>query len=618
MSIEFTDFVPGEQYLWNAHVVELNAVLSPNLASVRIVATGAVKSIPLGEIKPLKPANKTADENANVPQEAWNKATQIYRKLKPSVEKGSLSRENAQRIANSLNISERQVRRYFSRLSTHGTIHSLTPLKPGPNIHHASGYISQQQENAIREILEKFFLIRNPKSIADLMDDLRALCKKLGCPAPSESTVRRRVSKLNPKERTQRRHGTKVANQKYGARPKSLDADNPLDLLQIDHTLVDLDLISQDRFRFYLGRPWLSVAIDIATRCILGFYLTFDAPSATSTGVCLSHAVLPKPQWLESIGLSGIEWPMYGRPRCIHTDNGKDFWSLALQRGCAELGINSVHRPIGKPHWGGHVERVIGTLMKRVHSIPGTTFSNIKQRSDYKSEKRAILTLAEFREWLICEIVRYHSSPHKGLDGMTPNQAWIRARTDGDGIYSPPAIVSSPRNFLLRFLPSVPRKVRRQGVEFCGNRYWNDAIADLIGSTEKHDLHYDPRDISRTYMRASDGRWVVLTSIKRLDPISHYEYQIYRRCCREEQIDPNAQDIRATIARRQEELLSESYKKTRHARRSMAKEKARLGLARESHNALSNSMTPAPASRQEGENHGNENFDPPTRENWSE
>jgi putative transposase len=35
------------------------------------------------------------------------------------------------------------------------------------------------------------------------------------------------------------------------------------------------------------------------------------------------------------------------------------------------------YRPPGQPHFGGIVERLIGTMMRMVHDeVPGTTFSN--------------------------------------------------------------------------------------------------------------------------------------------------------------------------------------------------------------------------------------------------
>jgi putative transposase len=42
---------------------------------------------------------------------------------------------------------------------------------------------------------------------------------------------------------------------------------------------------------------------------------------------------------------------------------------------------------------GGHIERYLGTLMRRIHGVPGTTMSNVKARAQYDSEKHAALSL---------------------------------------------------------------------------------------------------------------------------------------------------------------------------------------------------------------------------------
>ena len=42
----------------------------------------------------------------------------------------------------------------------------------------------------------------------------------------------------------------------------------------------------------------------------------------------------------------------------------------------------------GQPHYGGIVERVIGTMMQLVHELPGTTFSNPAQRGGLRLRRR--------------------------------------------------------------------------------------------------------------------------------------------------------------------------------------------------------------------------------------
>ncbi|EJA0941205.1 hypothetical protein MRR93_003780 [Escherichia coli] len=49
--------------------------------------------------------------------------------------------------------------------------------------------------------------------------------------------------------------------------------------MQIDHTVIDLSVVD-DRDRQPIGRPYLTLAIDVFTRCVLGMVVTLEAPSA--------------------------------------------------------------------------------------------------------------------------------------------------------------------------------------------------------------------------------------------------------------------------------------------------------------------------------------------------
>jgi putative transposase len=159
---------------------------------------------------------------------------------------------------------------------------------------------------------------------------------------------------------------------------------------------------------------------------VWGIYLTLDEPSEVSVALCLAHAVLPKEAWLLERKIQA-EWPIWGVPQCVHADNGADFTGEALRRGCEDYGIRLEFRPPGRAHFGGHIERLIGTLMQRVHTLPGTTYSNPLERGDYRSEKAACLTLKELEYWLTLEIcVHYHGAIHRTL-GTSPPVAWERA-----------------------------------------------------------------------------------------------------------------------------------------------------------------------------------------------
>jgi putative transposase len=66
-----------------------------------------------------------------------------------------------------------------------------------------------------------------------------------------------------------------------------------LEWVQIDHTPANVIVVDQHH-RLPIGRPHLTAAIDEATRCVPGFAVTSEAPSAISVGLCLAHMAIDK------------------------------------------------------------------------------------------------------------------------------------------------------------------------------------------------------------------------------------------------------------------------------------------------------------------------------------
>ena len=131
-----------------------------------------------------------------------------------------------------------------------------------------------------------------------------------------------------------------------------------------------------------LKRPWLTLAIDVFTRMIVGFHLSMDPPSRLSVSLCLLHAVYDKTAWLKEREIDA-SWPIAGLPESIHVDNGPDFRSKAFIRGCRNEGVDIIWRSPGQPHYGWHIGRLIGTMMGEIHLLPGTSFGNPVERESY-------------------------------------------------------------------------------------------------------------------------------------------------------------------------------------------------------------------------------------------
>jgi putative transposase len=146
-------------------------------------------------------------------------------------------------------------------------------------------------------------------------------------------------------------------------------------VVQIDHTLVDVVIVDELK-RLPLGRPWLTLAIDVASRMVTGFYLSLDAPSTLSVALALTQAVLPKDLWLCDRELD-LAWPACGLPELRHLDNAPEFKSEALEQGTREYGIKLLYLLTGRPRFGGRIEPRIGKVMGAVYLLLGTTFANV-------------------------------------------------------------------------------------------------------------------------------------------------------------------------------------------------------------------------------------------------
>jgi putative transposase len=199
-----------------------------------------------------------------------------------------------------------------------------------------------------------------------------------------------------------------------------------------------------------------------------------------------------------------VSWLMSGKPKSLYLDNAPEFKSEALRRGCAQHGIHLHYRPPGQPHYGGVVERIIGTAMKRIHELPGTTFSNPHQRRDYNSEQQAVFTLSELERWLTIAIVSYHGSFHSSLK-QPPAMQWTEGVSQGKELY----VVTNPKVFLIDFLPVLRRTLGRTGFLIDHIPYYADSLKPWIirrGQLNKFIIRRDPRDISRIWVLDPEGK----------------------------------------------------------------------------------------------------------------
>jgi putative transposase len=471
---------------------------------------------------------------SQIAEPAWHEAQRRAEVVRPLAESQCCSRLKAREAAAELGLSDRQIYRLIQRLRESGG--ELTALLPGSsNGGRGKQRLAAPREHLLGRLIAEIFVTWQKRSAADLVLAVKSQCLKAGLDPPSESTIRRRLRNLSLAEHQQRGELHPEIKPIYGSTPIS---DMPFNWLQIDHTPVDL-IIVDPIDRSPIGRPWITVAIDVFSRCIAGFHLSLEAPSATSVGLCLTLVASDKVSWLQQRGIEA-HWPLVGKPCRIGVDNASEFHSAAFERGCAQHGIAIEWRPPGQPHFGGIIERLIGTLMQLVHALPGTTFSNPSERGDYDSDKRACLTLEELERWLTVAITKYyHLRPHEGLEGEIPLRRYeqgLQALTAANQTLPLPR---DPRTFLIDFLPVVRRSLQRDGITIDHITYYSNALRPWIKLRNQPApllIRRDPRDLSRIFVLDAEHNGYLEVPYRTLSrpAITLWEHKLARKRLREQ------------------------------------------------------------------------------------
>ena len=539
-----------------------------------------------------------------VSDDDWKKAHERYIAIKPLLNSTSITLDER---ASEVDVSARTLRRWRDAYLSANSIAALIDRKSGRR--KGDNQLKPHIEKLIQDVINEHFLsIQRPTEESTIREVLKR-CYELGIDKPGKNTVRRRISQISEKNYLKGRGFRKRAKQKFTPKPGMFPgADYPLSVIQIDHTPADIILVD-DKHRKPIGRPYITLAIDVYSRMVTGYYISLDPPSVTSVGMCLSRSILPKTELLLEHGITDASWDVFGFPTKIHVDNGADFRAESLRKSCMFHGIELEFRPVARPEFGGHIERLIGNVMQKVHELPGTTFSNIKERDTYDSEKNASMTLAEFEQWVLTYITKvYHETTHSALE-TTPNEKWKIGifGNDYEAGTGLPAIPSDPQTLTLDFMPSLERTIQRYGVKIDGLIYYDPCLNSFVNELEdkssqkktKFIFRQDPRDISYVWFfdPLIKSYFSVPLANQATPAMSLWEYKFLKKQVKEASGTVNDEliyrawdDMKSIVSESQSATISERRKEQR--RKSHVQSQEIYKPLKEQQNADSNTYQP--------------------------
>ena len=551
---------------------------------VREKASGTKALIRLDSVTPPRkvgPDSETPDVERDlqaVSSADWEIAEQRLKWIQPMFDgKSHYATALAKQIAAEAEVSRATIYRWVEAYRQSYRLSSLLPDhaskgRPGKR------RLMAEVETVIAETIENFHLTEQKPSLNETIEEIRRHCHNLDLPAPAINTIRSRVIAKLGRDATKRRHGEAVAHDTHDPIISKIhDADWPLAKVQIDHTILPV-IIVDDQHRESIRRAWVTFSVDVFSRVCLGMHLALDDPSAMSAGMCIAHSILPKDKWLRQIGVTSVEWPVRGVMSVLHMDNAKEFRGDMLKVACKEYAIDIHLRPVKKPRYGAHIERLMGTMSQKLKVVSGTTYSGVEEKGEYDAEGMATMTFSELEKWLVLAIAKYHSSFHVGI-GTTPIQKWREGLlgTNGKPARGLPHLIRDEQKLRIDFMPFEERTVQPYGVLW-DVEYYHDVLRNYINAKDptnkkvsrKFRFHRDPRDISVIYFYDDLSKRFVAIPYRdaSLAPISIWEYREANSEAKKRGMA--AVDTKAifAIANEQRALEDAAAEKTKSARRS--------------------------------------------------
>ncbi|MCL7494815.1 hypothetical protein M8I34_25940 [Streptomyces sp. MCA2] len=285
-----------------------------------------------------------------------------------------------------------------------------------------------------------------------------------------------------------------------------------------------------------LGRPELTIAVDVATRSILAAVLRPHSTKAVDAALLLAEMAVPhpaRPGWPKSLHLSRAEVP-YQRmlslderlegaaarpvivPETIVVDRGKIYLSQGFVAACETLGVSVQPAPPRRPQAKAVVERTFGSINDLFcQHVAGHTGSS-PQRRGSKAAAEARWTIPQLQdfldEWITCG---WQNRPHDGLrhpvlpkTALTPNQMWAALITISG--YVPVPLTEAD---YLELLPVRWQPITERGIRLDYRTYNHDILdphrserSPVEAKDGKWELHHNPHDARQIWVRLTDGQ----------------------------------------------------------------------------------------------------------------
>ncbi|WP_296434623.1 MULTISPECIES: hypothetical protein [unclassified Rhizobium] len=254
------------------------------------------------------------------------------------------------------------------------------------------------------------------------------------CKIPDRK-IQRVLGKMNAFVRDFLVFGPDYAERRHMRALRQIRPDTILEVVDIDHTTLDV-VVFDDEHPIAFGRPDLLTFRERKSGIVIGYSMSFNAPSFATFLDGLKHAIFEKDPDL----MNGVAYPWFGKPIALGADNAKHLAGLNIKAAAREFGFATVAYRPARGWEKGATEHLYGILgMKLIHRMPGSTEMGPDERKKYDEERQKampVLTLGEMKGFLDYYFAYiHHYKPTEGLNELAtlkgiPAEIWEEGIAD--------------------------------------------------------------------------------------------------------------------------------------------------------------------------------------------
>jgi hypothetical protein len=296
---------------------------------------------------------------------------------------------------------------------------------------------------------------------------------------------------------------------------------------EIDATIADLYLVSDQEPDAIIGRPVMYFVKDVFSRMVVGMYIGLENPSWVAAMMALANAFTDKTAFCREYGVSigAADWPSMGIPYGIMADRGELLYRQAdvlVNRFGIQLNNSRAYRGDDK----AICERYFNTIQSQFRPYVGGVVEpvNGKKRIGRRYELDATLGLYDFTRLVINLVINYNT--RHVIDGydfapdMPESLPAVPLEIWNWGVQNRTGKLRSCDEDLawINLLPYEQGSVSEVGITFKGLVYtcqealkagWFDRIRPRRPS--KVEIAFDPRRTNSVYLRPDskfESYWV--------------------------------------------------------------------------------------------------------------